>query len=130
MGSRPSGFQEVGLGLVSQRESLALLSSPAEKANRRGEALPSRLTVPAFSWHTIHMKRTNLVLDEEILREATRVLGAKTYSAAVNQAMQEVIRIRKIQSLPEFFGKGLWQGDLTQMREDKTARPGRAARRR
>jgi Arc/MetJ family transcription regulator len=76
------------------------------------------------------MKRTNLVLDEEILREATRVLGAKTYSAAVNQAMQEVIRIRKIQSLPEFFGKGLWQGDLTQMREDKTARPGRAARRR
>ena len=69
------------------------------------------------------MKRTSLVLDEEILREATRVLGAKTYSAAVNQAMQEVLCIRKIQSLPEFFGKGLWQGDLTQMGEDKTARP-------
>jgi Arc/MetJ family transcription regulator len=76
------------------------------------------------------MKRTNLVLDEEILREATRVLGAKTYSAAVNQAMQEVIRIRKIRSLPEFFGKGLWQGDLTQMREDKTAHSARRAARR
>jgi Arc/MetJ family transcription regulator len=77
------------------------------------------------------MKRTNLVLDEGLLREATRVLGAKTYSAAVNQAMEEVIRIRKVQSLPEFFGQGLWQGDLTQMREDKTARqPGRTAGRR
>jgi len=66
--------------------------------------------------------------DESCLQEATRVLGAKTYSAAVNQAMQEVIRIRKIQSLPEFFDKGLWQGDLNQMREDKTTRQrGRAA---
>ena len=77
------------------------------------------------------MKRTNLVLDEHMLREATRVLGAKTYSAAVNQAMLEVIRIRKIQSLPDFFGRGLWEGDLAQMREDRTVRrPGRTARRR
>jgi Arc/MetJ family transcription regulator len=65
------------------------------------------------------MKRTNLVLDEQVLKEATRVLGAKTYSAAVNQAMAEVIRIRKIQSLPDFFGKDLWEGDLVEMREDR-----------
>jgi Arc/MetJ family transcription regulator len=77
------------------------------------------------------MKGTNLVLDEQVLREASRVLGAKTYSAAVNQAMAEVIRTRKIQSLPDFFGKGLWQGDLAQMREDRTVRrPGRTAGRR
>jgi Arc/MetJ family transcription regulator len=77
------------------------------------------------------MKRTNLVLNEQTLEEATRVLGAKTYSAAVNQAMEEVIRIRKIQSLPDFFGKALWEGDLAQMREDKTVRqPRRAAGRR
>jgi Arc/MetJ family transcription regulator len=41
------------------------------------------------------MKRTNLVLNEDLLNEATRVLGAKTYSAAVNTALQEVIRLRK-----------------------------------
>jgi len=73
------------------------------------------------------MKRTNLVLNEEVLREATRVLGAKTYSAAVNQAMEEVIRIRKIQSLAEFFGQGLWEGDLAQMRQDKPLRRPRQA---
>ena len=65
------------------------------------------------------MKRTNLVLNEHILKEATRILGAKTYSAAVNQAMEEVIRIRKIQGLSQFFGQGLWKGNLTQMREDR-----------
>jgi hypothetical protein len=64
------------------------------------------------------MKRTNLVLDEHALEEATRVLGTKTYSAAVNAALQEVVRLRKIQSIPQFFGSGIWQGDLPEMRED------------
>jgi hypothetical protein len=72
------------------------------------------------------MKRTNLVLDEAILKEATRILGAKTYSSAVNQAMEEVIRIRKIQGLPHFFGQGLWHGNLAQMREDRPGHHGRA----
>jgi hypothetical protein len=68
------------------------------------------------------MKRTNLVLDERLLAEATRVLAAKTYSAAVNTALEEVVRIRKIQSMQGFFGSGIWDGDLTQMREDKPPR--------
>ena len=64
------------------------------------------------------MKRTNLVLDENLLEEATRVLGAKTYSAAVNQALEEIVNVRKIQNLQQFFGKDLWEGDLAEMRED------------
>ena len=65
------------------------------------------------------MKRTNLVLDERLLVQATQVLAAKTYSAAVNTALAEVIRLRKIQSIPHFFGSGIWEGDLSQMREDR-----------
>jgi hypothetical protein len=68
------------------------------------------------------MKRTNLVLDEHLLAQATQVLAAKTYSAAVNTALEEVIRLRKIQSIPHFFGSGIWEGDLSQMREDRQPR--------
>ena len=68
------------------------------------------------------MKRTNLVLNEHLLEEATRMLGEKTYSAAVNTALAEVVRIRKILSLPSFFGRGLWQGNLAEMREDRRSR--------
>ena len=68
------------------------------------------------------MKRTNLVLDERLLVQATQVLAAKTYSAAVNTALEEVIRLRKIQSIPNFFGSGIWEGDLSQMREDRPPR--------
>ena len=68
------------------------------------------------------MKRTNLVLDERLLLQATQVLAAKTYSAAVNTALAEVIRVRKIQSIPHFFGSGIWEGDLSRMREDRQPR--------
>jgi antitoxin component of RelBE/YafQ-DinJ toxin-antitoxin module len=68
------------------------------------------------------MKRTNLVLDEQLLDQATQVLAAKTYSSAVNIALAEVIRMRKIQSIPHSFGSGIWEGNLSQMREDRQPR--------
>ena len=77
------------------------------------------------------MKRTNLVLNADLLENATRVLGVKTYSAVVNIALAETLRLKKIESLPNFFGKGLWQGDLSEMREDKPrARSGKKPARR
>lgn len=71
--------------------------------------------------HTIHMKRTNVVLNEELLKEATQVLGAKTYSAAINLALEEAVRVKKIRNMAALFGSGLWQGDLAEMREDRPA---------
>ena len=68
------------------------------------------------------MKRTNLVLDDVLLDEAVNSFGMKTYSATVNYALKEVLRLRKIQGLTDFFGKGLWQGDLSEMREDRPRR--------
>lgn len=68
------------------------------------------------------MKRTNLVLDENLLDEAVRALGVRTYSAAVNQALADTVRRKKVETLNTFFGKQLWQGNLAEMRGD---RPGR-----
>jgi Arc/MetJ family transcription regulator len=71
------------------------------------------------------MKRTNLVLNEEVLKEATRILGAKTYSEAVNTALQEVVRRDQAQGITRFFGTGIWKGDLAEMREDRPRRRSR-----
>ena len=57
-----------------------------------------------------------LVVRADLLKEAKRVLGVRSYSAAVNLALEEVLRIRRIQSLPQFFGRGLWKGNLAKMR--------------
>lgn len=74
------------------------------------------------------MKRTNLVLDPQLLDEAMRVFAKKTYSAAVNAALAEAIRVQKIMSLPSFFGQGLWEGDLAEMREDRPRNSGKPAK--
>jgi len=71
------------------------------------------------------MKRTNLVLDEQLLEEATRELGLKTYSATVNYALKEVLRIHRVRGLANFFGKKLWRGNLPEMREDVKPRASR-----
>ncbi|MFP4510109.1 MAG: type II toxin-antitoxin system VapB family antitoxin [Spirochaetaceae bacterium] len=64
------------------------------------------------------MKRTNLVLNEEALEQAKLILGSKTYSEAVNTALQEVIRFRTFQQIDRFASTGIWDGDLAEIRDD------------
>ncbi len=65
------------------------------------------------------MKRTNLVLDEALLEEATRISGKRTYSATVDLALAELVRRARAGKILELAGKGLWRGDLARMRADE-----------
>jgi len=64
------------------------------------------------------MKRTNLVLDEEVLEETTRLSGEKTYSAAVMRALEDFVRRARARQILELRGRGLWEGELGAMRRD------------
>ncbi len=75
------------------------------------------------------MKRTNLVLDEDVLAEATRISGQETYSGTVNFALQELVRLRKLRELQDLVGSGIWEGSLSEMREDRTNRQPKRKRR-
>ena len=82
--------------------------------------------------YLIHMKRTNLVLDEKLLEEATSLAGERTYSKTVERALKEFVRRARAGKILGLAGSGLWEGDLTEMRRDvqKRRRAGtrRAAR--
>ena len=78
------------------------------------------------SRHNLHMKRTNLVLDEEVLEEASRLSGEKTYSATVMRALEDFVRRAKARKILDLRGSGSWEGHLTEMRDDQ---PGRRRRR-
>jgi Arc/MetJ family transcription regulator len=77
------------------------------------------------------MKRTNLVLDEELLQAALRLSGERTYSAVVNRALQDFVRRIKAGRIFELAGSNLWEGDLGELRDDPprpvTSRKRRAA---
>ncbi len=68
--------------------------------------------------HTIHMKRTNLVLDELILDKAKSESGLNSYSAVVNLALKEYLNRKKFEQIDNFASSGVWDGDLSEMRQD------------
>ncbi|MBA2303457.1 MAG: type II toxin-antitoxin system VapB family antitoxin [Acidobacteria bacterium] len=65
------------------------------------------------------MKRTNLVLDETLLDEATRLSGERTYSRTVERALEEFVRRIKARRILDLAGTGHWEGDLAVVREDR-----------
>lgn len=65
------------------------------------------------------MKRTILVLDEELLERAVRLSGVKTYSGAVEMALRDFVRRAEARKILELTGSGLWEWNLSEMRGDR-----------
>lgn len=81
---------------------------------------PRSGTVRRIELQSIHMKRTNLVLDESLLEEATRLSGERTYSRTVERALRDFVRRAKARRILDLAGSGLWEGDLPVVREDRS----------
>ena len=64
------------------------------------------------------MKRTNVVLDEQLLEEAVKVSGEKTYARTIERALTEMVKRARARSIEALAGSGAWQGDLSVMRRD------------
>ncbi len=66
------------------------------------------------------MKRQNLMIDENLLHEAKKMLGLSTFSETVNLALAEAVRVEKIKKMSALFGKIKWEGNLDEMRGRRT----------
>jgi Arc/MetJ family transcription regulator len=71
------------------------------------------------------MKRTNLVLREDLLQEAVRLSGERTYSRTVERALLDFVNRMKARHILELAGSGAWKGDLGEMRKDPPRPAGR-----
>ena len=67
------------------------------------------------------MKRTNVVMDETLVRQGLKATGLKTRRALVHHALQELVRHDKQKGLLDLKGKIRWTGDLAAMRRTRTA---------
>ena len=65
------------------------------------------------------MKRTNLVLNADLLEETLRVSRERTYSRAVERAMEDFVRRARARRILDLAGSGAWEGDLSVVREDR-----------
>jgi len=63
--------------------------------------------------------RTNIVIDDKLMKETMRLTGLKTKREAVELGLRTIVRLRKQDEIRRFRGKLDWQGDLDAMRTDK-----------
>ena len=60
--------------------------------------------------------RTNIVLNDELVKEGMRITKAKTKKELVNLALEELVARRKRKEILNLEGKIKWEGDLDEMR--------------
>jgi len=63
--------------------------------------------------------RTNIVIDDKLMKDALRVTGLKTKRQTVELALRTLLRLRQQEGIRRFRGKLNWRGDLDAMRRDK-----------
>jgi len=68
------------------------------------------------------MKRTNIVLDEDLVGKGMRLTGIETQKGLVDYALRELVRRKEQKSILELKGKVSWEGDLNEMRKSRFQR--------
>jgi Arc/MetJ family transcription regulator len=62
--------------------------------------------------------RTNIVIDDELMRDTLRKTGLKTKREAVELGLRTLLRLHKQEQIRRLRGKLHWKGDLEALRND------------
>ncbi len=60
--------------------------------------------------------RTNIDIDDQLMRQAMRYSGARTKKATVEAGLRLLVETHAQQAITRLRGKVRWQGDLNQSR--------------
>lgn len=63
--------------------------------------------------------RTNIVIDDNLMRDALKATGAKTKREAVELGLRTLVKLKKQQQIKALRGKITWEGDLERLRRDR-----------
>lgn len=65
------------------------------------------------------MKRTNIVLDEELVAACMKSTGIKTQKSLIDYALRELLRHGKQKKILQLKGNVHWEGNLNEWRENR-----------
>jgi Arc/MetJ family transcription regulator len=63
--------------------------------------------------------RTNIVIDDKLMKDALRATGLKTKRQTVEEGLRMLLRLKRQEGIRSLRGKLDWQGDLDAMRRDR-----------
>ena len=64
-------------------------------------------------------KRTNVVLDVDLVQRAKNLTGIETTKGVVHEALETLVRLRGQALVRELRGQLKWEGDLAKQREGR-----------
>lgn len=73
----------------------------------------------AYSIVGIHITRTNIVIDDDLMKATLKATGLKTKKEAVELGLRTLLRLHRQAEIRRFRGKLDWRGDLDAKRRDK-----------
>jgi Arc/MetJ family transcription regulator len=63
--------------------------------------------------------RTNIVIDDKLMKDALHTTGIKTKREVVELGLRTLIQLRKQEQARQLKGKITWDGNLDELRIDK-----------
>ena len=67
------------------------------------------------------MKRTNIVLDDNLVTQGLKLTGLKTQKDLIHHALLQLVRRESQLGLLKLRGNIEWEGDLNEMRKGRTS---------
>lgn len=65
------------------------------------------------------MSRTNIDIDEALIRKARKLTRLKTKRQIVDRALELLVRSETRKGLLRYYGTGIWKGDLRTSRRNR-----------
>jgi Arc/MetJ family transcription regulator len=78
-----------------------------------------QVVVCVLDLEEVHKVRTNIEIDDKLMKDALKATGAKTKREAVELGLKTLVRLRLQEKARELRGKITWEGDLNAMRTDR-----------
>jgi Arc/MetJ family transcription regulator len=63
--------------------------------------------------------RTNIDIDERLMRKAKKLTRLKSKRQIVNSALELLVRSESRKGILRYYGSGIWQGDLKEWRRNR-----------
>ena len=65
------------------------------------------------------MGRTNIEINEDLIRKARKLTRLKTKRQIVDRALELLVRSESRKGILQYYGTGIWKGDLKASRRDR-----------
>jgi len=65
------------------------------------------------------VSRTNIDIDEGLIRKARKLTRLKTKRQIVDKALELLVRCETRKGILRYYGTGIWKGDLSRSRRNR-----------